>query len=100
MTRFIGLNGCVRLRIEKTSSRVVCSLHHNSKIPDENTTTIQLLGKEDLTLDDAYGSDEKMHASWLASYALTSATEGVGAQVKAPLLKRCVIRDYPDRMSI
>jgi paired amphipathic helix protein Sin3a len=50
--------------------------------------TIQLLGKEDLTLDDAYGSEEKMHASWVASYALTSSTEGVGAQVKAPLLKR------------
>lgn len=50
--------------------------------------TVQLLGKEDLTLDDAYGSDEKMHASWVASYALTSATEGVGAHVRAPLLKR------------
>ena len=41
-----------------------------------------------MTLDDAYGSEEKMHSSWVASFALTSATEGVGAQVKAPLLKR------------
>ncbi|KAK4050893.1 hypothetical protein OIO90_004869 [Microbotryomycetes sp. JL221] len=55
---------------------------------EHNTMTIQLLGKEDLTLDDAYGSDEKRHVSWVASYALTSATEGVGAQVKAPFLKR------------
>lgn len=49
---------------------------------------MQLLGKEDLTLDDAYGSSAKMHSSWVASFALMSATEGVGAQVKAPLLKR------------
>lgn len=58
------------------------------QIADASVVTVQLLGKEDLTLDDAYGSDEKMHASWVASYALTSATEGVGAHVKAPLLKR------------
>ncbi|KAK4053505.1 hypothetical protein OIV83_001673 [Microbotryomycetes sp. JL201] len=55
---------------------------------DHKTMTIQLLAKEDLTLDDAYGSDSKRHVSWVASYALTSATEGVGAQVKAPFLKR------------
>ena len=58
------------------------------QIPESMALTIQLLGKEDLTLDDAYGSEEKMHASWVSSYALTSSTEGVGAQVKAPLLKR------------
>lgn len=63
---------------------------HCAQVPDAKALTIQLLGKEDLTLDDAYGDDEKMHASWVASFALTSATEGVGAQVKAPLLKRCV----------
>ncbi|KAM0788552.1 hypothetical protein ACM66B_001678 [Microbotryomycetes sp. NB124-2] len=55
---------------------------------DHKTMTVQLLAKEDLTMDDAYGSDSKRHVSWVASYALTSATEGVGAQVKAPFLKR------------
>lgn len=61
------------------------------QIPDSQALTIQLLGKDDLTLDDAYGSEAKMHASWVASYALTAATEGVGAHVKAPLLKRYVL---------
>lgn len=46
------------------------------------------MGKEDLTLDDAIESEGKMHSSWVASFALTAATEGIGAQVKAPLLKR------------
>lgn len=49
---------------------------------------MQLLGREDLTIDDCYGSKAKMHSSWVASFALMAATEGVGAQVKAPLLKR------------
>ncbi|KAM0754488.1 hypothetical protein T439DRAFT_296832 [Meredithblackwellia eburnea MCA 4105] len=64
------------------------SLYRIEWVSDVNALTVQLLGKEDLTLDDSYGSEEKMHASWVASYALTPATEGVGAQVKAPLLKR------------
>lgn len=67
------------------------------QIPESKALTIQLLGKEDLTLDDAYGSEEKMHASWVASYALTSTTEGVGAKVKAPLLKRCLPFVLPQR---
>ncbi|BGP23232.1 paired amphipathic helix protein Sin3a [Rhodotorula toruloides] len=57
-------------------------------IPASQALTIQLLGKEDLTMDDAYESEAKMHQSWLASFALTSPSEGIGAQVKAPLLKR------------
>lgn len=60
------------------------------QIPEAKALTIQLLGKEDLTLDDAYGNEAKMHESWVASFALTSATEGIGAQVKVPLLKRFV----------
>ncbi|GAA5858256.1 hypothetical protein JCM1840_001116 [Sporobolomyces johnsonii] len=64
------------------------NLYRIEWIPDAQALTIQLLGKEDLTLDDAYGSDAKMHQSWIASYALTSPSEGIGAQVKAPLLKR------------
>ncbi|GAA5862618.1 hypothetical protein JCM3774_001079 [Rhodotorula dairenensis] len=57
-------------------------------IPSANALTIQLLGKEDLTLDDAHGSEVKLHQSWLASYVLVSPSEGIGAPVKAPLLKR------------
>ncbi|KAI5481648.1 paired amphipathic helix protein Sin3a [Pseudohyphozyma bogoriensis] len=64
------------------------SLYRIEWIAQDKILTIQLLGKEDLTLDDSYGSEEKMHSSWVASFALTSSTEGVGAQVKAPLLKR------------
>lgn len=71
------------MRVELTE--FVCS---QLKIPEEKTLTMQLLGKDDLTLDDAYGSEQKMHSSWVASYALMSATEGVGARVDAPLLKR------------
>lgn len=58
------------------------------QIPNAQAMTIQLLGKEDLTLDDAHGSDVKLHQSWLASYVLVSPSEGIGAPVKAPLLKR------------
>ena len=50
--------------------------------------TIQLLNKEDLTLDDSYASESKMLKSWIASYSLTSPTEGIGAHVDAPLLSR------------
>ncbi|BGP01202.1 hypothetical protein NBRC10513v2_002153 [Rhodotorula toruloides] len=57
-------------------------------MPASQALTIQLLGKEDLTMDDAYESEAKMHQSWLASFALTTPSEGIGAQVKAPLLKR------------
>ncbi|KAK4705607.1 paired amphipathic helix protein Sin3a, partial [Phenoliferia sp. Uapishka_3] len=64
------------------------SLYRLEWVPDVQALTIQLLGKEDLTLDDAHGSNGKMHSSWVASFALTSATEGIGAHVKAPLLKR------------
>lgn len=60
------------------------------QIPSASAMTIQLLGKEDLTLDDAFGSEAKLHQSWLASYVLVSPSEGIGAPVKAPLLKRCV----------
>lgn len=62
-----------------------------TQIPASQALTIQLLGKEDLTMDDAYESEAKMHQSWLASFALTSPSEGIGAQVKAPLLKRCAL---------
>lgn len=61
-----------------------------SQIPNAQALTIQLLGKEDLTLDDAHGSEVKLHQSWLASYVLVSPSEGIGAPVKAPLLKRSV----------
>ncbi|GAA6061549.1 hypothetical protein JCM10212_001081, partial [Sporobolomyces blumeae] len=64
------------------------NLYRIEWIPDAQALTIQLLAKEDLTLDEAYKSDEKLYQSWLASYALTSPSEGIGARVKAPLLKR------------
>lgn len=57
-------------------------------LPEQQTMTIQLLRREDLTMDDAVGSPDKTFQSYLASYALTSATEGIGSEVKAPLLKR------------
>ncbi|GAA5851400.1 hypothetical protein JCM9279_001054, partial [Rhodotorula babjevae] len=64
------------------------NLYRLEWIPDDEALTIQLLGKEDLTLDDAHQSEAKLHQSWLASFQLTSPSEGIGAQVKAPLLKR------------
>ncbi|GAA5976417.1 hypothetical protein JCM10908_005492 [Rhodotorula pacifica] len=64
------------------------NLYRLEWIPSANAMTIQLLGKEDLTLDDAHGSETKLHQSWLASYVLVSPSEGIGAPVKAPLLKR------------
>ncbi|GAA5821484.1 hypothetical protein JCM11251_004645 [Rhodosporidiobolus azoricus] len=65
------------------------NLYRIEWIPAEQALTLQLLHKEDLSLDDAFASDpSKMHQSWLASYALASPSEGIGAQVKAPLLKR------------
>ncbi|GAA5907361.1 hypothetical protein JCM6882_002816 [Rhodosporidiobolus microsporus] len=65
------------------------NLYRVEWIPTEQALTIQLLAKHDPTLEGAYGSDpSKMHQAWLASYALASPSEGIGAQVKAPLLKR------------
>lgn len=64
------------------------NLYRLEWIPSASAMTIQLLGKEDLTLDDAFGSEAKLHQSWLASYVLVSPSEGIGAPVKAPLLKR------------
>ncbi|BGP46609.1 hypothetical protein JCM10450v2_002456 [Rhodotorula kratochvilovae] len=64
------------------------NLYRLEWIPAEEALTIQLLGKEDLTLDDAHSSEAKMHQSWLASFQLTSPSEGIGALAKAPLLKR------------
>ncbi|GJN87300.1 hypothetical protein Rhopal_000248-T1 [Rhodotorula paludigena] len=64
------------------------NLYRMEWFPDAQALTIQLLGKEDLTLDDAHASEAKLHQSWLASFMLTSPSEGIGAQVKAPLLKR------------
>jgi paired amphipathic helix protein Sin3a len=57
-------------------------------MPDNQVLSIQLLGKEDLTLDEANFSEERLYQSWIASYALTSPSEGIGARVHAPLLKR------------
>ncbi|SCV74211.1 BQ2448_6643 [Microbotryum intermedium] len=60
-----------------------------AQIPESQVLTIQLLGREDLTLDESKDPlEDQLHRSWIASYPLTSATEGVGAKVKAPLLKR------------
>ncbi|TNY18897.1 hypothetical protein DMC30DRAFT_354754 [Rhodotorula diobovata] len=67
------------------------NLYRLEWIPGDEALTMQLLGKEDLTLGDAHDSEAKMHQSWLASFQLTSPSEGIGAQVKAPLLKRCVV---------
>ena len=64
------------------------ALYRIEWIPNVRTISVQLLGKEDLTLDDAHQSARRLHSSWVASYALPSATEGVGAQVTAPVLKR------------
>ncbi|SCZ98892.1 BZ3500_MvSof-1268-A1-R1_Chr3-1g05689 [Microbotryum saponariae] len=65
------------------------NLYRIEWIPESQALTIQLLGREDLTLDDSDDPLEyQLHRSWIASYPLTSATEGVGAKVKAPLLKR------------
>ncbi|CDZ97936.1 Histone deacetylase complex, SIN3 component [Phaffia rhodozyma] len=48
---------------------------------------IQLLGKDDLTLDDAITAEQKWKA-YLASFILTHPTEGLPARVKQPFLKR------------
>ncbi len=64
------------------------ALYRIEWVPDQKTISVQLLGKEDLTLDDAHADPRRLHSSWVASYALPSATEGVGAQVTAPVLKR------------
>ncbi|GAA5991337.1 hypothetical protein JCM5350_006988 [Sporobolomyces pararoseus] len=64
------------------------NLYRIEWVPESQVLSIQLLGKEDLTLDEANFSEERFYQSWIASYALTSPSEGIGARVKAPLLKR------------
>ncbi|GAA5916036.1 uncharacterized protein JCM6883_001977 [Sporobolomyces salmoneus] len=64
------------------------NLYRIEWIPNAQVLSVQLLGKEDLTLDEANFSEERLYQSWIASYALTSPSEGIGARVQAPLLKR------------
>lgn len=50
---------------------------------------MQLLGASDLTLDTT-ASPRSHFDYYVSSYILQAPTEGVGAEVKAPMLKRCV----------
>lgn len=81
----------VRLLSPRADRGTCADARASVQIPGDEALTMQLLGKEDLTLGDAHDSEAKMHQSWLASFQLTSPSEGIGAQVKAPLLKRCVV---------
>ncbi|GAA5841758.1 hypothetical protein JCM3766R1_005173 [Sporobolomyces carnicolor] len=64
------------------------NLYRIEWVPDAQVLSVQLLGREDLTLDEANVSKERLYQSWIASYALTPPSEGIGAHVHAPLLKR------------
>lgn len=74
-------------RLTKTQSRPL-TLFPLYQVANSQVLSIQLLGKGDFTLDEANLSPERLYQSWIASYALTSPSETVGAQVKAPLLRR------------
>lgn len=70
------------------ASRKLAVLTRDAQIPAHSALTIQLLGPDDMTLDDAFdGADSWEY--YRASYVLTNPTEGIGAGVVAPLLRRC-----------
>lgn len=50
--------------------------------------TIQLLSPDDLTIDDPVLTTDKTWAHYLETYTLGLPTEGLGADVKGPLLDR------------
>ncbi|GAA6009510.1 hypothetical protein JCM11491_003584 [Sporobolomyces phaffii] len=64
------------------------NLYRIEWMPESQVLSIQLLRKDDFTLDEANVSEERLYQSWIASYALTAPSEGIGARVRAPLLKR------------
>jgi histone deacetylase complex regulatory component SIN3 len=80
----IESNGCVKACSTKIVVDLLC------QFPDGRVLGIQLLGKSDLTIDDNFKTPQERFDYYLASYTLSSPTEGVGQEVKAPLLRRCV----------
>ncbi|WRT65870.1 uncharacterized protein IL334_002821 [Kwoniella shivajii] len=58
----------------------------------KDTVSIQLLAREDLTVDDAETAQEKWR-QYIESYVLTHATEGLPHRVDPPLLQRNVDKD-------
>lgn len=57
------------------------------KIPSHQALTMQLLGPSDMTLDTT-ASPRTDFDYYVSSYVLSAPTEGIGAKVSAPLLKR------------
>ncbi|WWC87985.1 uncharacterized protein L201_002887 [Kwoniella dendrophila CBS 6074] len=55
--------------------------------PSRDVVSIQLLGREDLTIDDAETAQEKWR-QYIESYVLTHPTEGLPHRVDPPLLQR------------
>ena len=60
------------------------------QVPNSNVLTIQLLAGEDLTIDDGTVPQDRQWSYYLDSFVLEQPTEGVGSEVRAPLLHRSV----------
>nr|XP_031858732.1 uncharacterized protein CI109_005826 [Kwoniella shandongensis]KAA5525804.1 hypothetical protein CI109_005826 [Kwoniella shandongensis] len=60
--------------------------------PTKDVVSVQLLGREDLTIDDAETAQEKWR-QYIESYVLTHPTEGLPHRVDPPLLQRNVDKD-------
>ncbi|ORY28618.1 hypothetical protein BCR39DRAFT_534412 [Naematelia encephala] len=69
------------------------NLYKIEYLPSSESITIQLLGREDLTVDDAETQQEKWR-QYIDSYTLTHPTEGLPHRVDEPFLKR-TLREIP-----
>ncbi|WVR05681.1 hypothetical protein IAU60_002703 [Kwoniella sp. DSM 27419] len=65
------------------------NLYKIAYIPGKEVVAVQLLGKEDLTIDDAQNEHENWR-QYIESYVLTHPTEGLAHRVDPPLLQRNV----------
>ena len=63
----------------------------------DDMITIQLLGREDLTVDDAETASDRWK-QYIESYALVHATEGLPHRVDRPFLQRSLV-DIPEDVS-
>ena len=68
------------------ANRAGVQLNHLQHTQDDSIT-IQLLGREDLTIDDAETAQDKWK-QYIESYALVHATEGLPHRVDRPFLQR------------
>lgn len=73
------------------------NLYRLEWIPAKHVLTMQVLNKDDLTLDDAISSEEKW-SYYIDSYVLLAPTEGVSSDTRTPFLRRNLPEDAEESL--